>query len=121
MHAERSGQIAHVLVAAVEMIKRQSEERLLQWNGFQNQLFSCDRAVARAGSGAKPMPETEQTRVQGEKVAAESLRLRRFRNLQYAENVALEMCPAELACSRMVFQIRGTAVAAKDSCERGPQ
>src|SRR3954451_21959905 len=69
VHAQRSRQIAHVLVAAVEMIKRESEELLLQWNGFQNQLFSCDRAIASAGSGAKPMPETEQTRVQGEKVA----------------------------------------------------
>src|SRR4051812_44792620 len=45
VQAQRSRQIAQVLVAAVEMSKRQSEELLRQRNGFQNQLFSCDRPV----------------------------------------------------------------------------
>src|SRR3954451_13049049 len=66
VHAERSRQIAHVLVPAVEMSERQSEELLLQRNGFLNQLFSCNRSVASAGSGTKPMPEPEQTRMEGE-------------------------------------------------------
>src|SRR3954467_8034198 len=64
VQAERSRQIAHVLVPAVGMSERQSEELLLQRNGLLNQLFSCDRPVATAGSGPKAMPETEQTRVQ---------------------------------------------------------
>jgi hypothetical protein len=59
--------------------------------------------------------------MQSEKITTESFRLGRFRNLQHAENVAFEVRPAELALSRVIFQVSGTAIAAKDSRKRGSQ
>ncbi len=96
MPAKRTSKITHVAVRAVEMGEGKSEELLLQWNRLQNQLFPCDRSIANARTGAKTMPETEQARVQGENIAAESFRLGRFGQVQHTQNVALEMCPAEL-------------------------
>ena len=117
VQTERRCQIPNVLVAAVEMGERQSKKLLLQWNRFQDQLFSRDRPIADAGSAAKAVPQAEKTPMQCEKIAAESSCLGCFRNLQHTQDVAFEMCPAELARSGMVFQISGTAVAAQDARE----
>jgi hypothetical protein len=88
--------IAYVFIAAVCVAVRQSEELLLRRNGFGDRLFARDRAVSDAGSGAEPMPQAEQTRMQSRSVAAEPLRLRCFGDPRYAQDVAFEMRPAEL-------------------------
>ena len=67
MQAQRRSEILYVLIAAVEMAKGQSKELLLQRNGFKDQLFPCDRSIPDTRTGTKPVPETEQPRVQGEK------------------------------------------------------
>ena len=103
------------------MPERKGEELLLQRNGFQDQLLPCDRPITDTRTGSKPMPETEQARVQGQNIAAESFRLGRFGYVQHTQNVALEMCPTELPLARVILQISGTAIAAQDSRERSPQ
>ena len=62
-----------------ELAVRQSEELLLQWNGFCNQLLPCNRSISDVGSGAQPVPQAEQARVQCQGIPAESLRICCFR------------------------------------------
>src|ERR1019366_3014697 len=117
MRAQRRGQVTHVFIAAVDIAVGQSEELLLQRDGFQDQLLAGDRPIPRARPGAESMPQTEQTRMQSEGVAAESFRLCCFGDLQHAQNVAFEVRPAKLSLSLVVFQVTGTAVAAEDTRE----
>src|SRR5580658_2725541 len=55
--------------------------------------------------------------MQGQSVAAEAFRVGCPADFLYAQDVAFEVRPAELALALVVFQITGTAVAAKDSGE----
>src|SRR5215212_4891017 len=103
------------------MSEPDGKEFLLQRNGLEDQLFACDGPITSAGPGAKPVPKSEQPRMQSEKVATESFCLRGFRHLEHAQHIAFEVCPAELARSRLILQVSGTPVAAKDSRERGAQ
>jgi len=53
---QRQRKVADVLIAAVHIAVGQSEELLLQRNGFCNQLFACDGTIPDTGSVAKTMP-----------------------------------------------------------------
>ncbi len=119
MREQRRGQVTHVFIAAVDIAVGQSEELLLQRDGFQNQLLAGYRPIPGTRPGPESMPQAEQTRMQSEGVAAESFRLRGLGNLQYSQNVAFEVRPAKLSLSLVVFQITGTAVAAKDPLTTG--
>ncbi len=67
------------------------------------------------------MPQAEQTSMQSQNIAAEPLRFRCFGDLRHAQDIAFEVRPAELALALVVFQIAGTAVAAKDTGEHFAQ
>jgi hypothetical protein len=70
--------------------------------------ISCSRVIG---------PYRTPGSVQSRRVAAEPLRLRCFGYFQYFQDIAFEVCPAELPCALVVLQISGTAVAAKNSGE----
>src|SRR5579863_5843392 len=53
---QRQGEIGDVFIAAVHIAIRQSEELLLQGNGFCDQLLACDRTISDTWSVAKTMP-----------------------------------------------------------------
>jgi hypothetical protein len=53
---QRKGKVAYVFIAAVHVEVGQSEELLLQRNGFCDQLLPCDGTVSDTGSVAKTMP-----------------------------------------------------------------
>lgn len=96
MHQQRSGQIAHILVAAVCVSVGESEELFLQRDGFENQLLPVNGAVLCARPITEAMPQPEKARVQCQQIAAELLRIGRFGDLQCSQDIALKMRPAEL-------------------------
>lgn len=55
--------------------------------------------------------------MQSQRVAAETFRIRRLADFQYAQDIALEVRPAELASTLVVLQITGATVAAKNARE----
>src|SRR5271166_2942363 len=55
--------------------------------------------------------------MQGQSIAAEAFRVRCLADFLYAQDIAFEMRPAELAVALVVLQVTGTPVAAKDSGE----
>src|SRR5665213_1719804 len=59
--------------------------------------------------------------MQSQSIAAEAFRVGCLADFLYAQDVAFEVSPAELALALMVFQVTGTAVAAKDSGEYFPE
>jgi len=120
MCQQRDRQIAHVFVVALGIAVCQSEELLLQRNGFGDQLFAGDRAVSDAGSGAEPMPQAEQTSMQSQSIPAESLRLCCFGYLQHTQDIAFEVRPAKLSLTLVILQIARTAIAAKDTGKNLP-
>jgi hypothetical protein len=58
--------------------------------------------------------------MQGQSVAAEAFRVGGLADFLYTQDVAFEVSPAELALALVVFQVTGTAVAAKDAREYSP-
>jgi len=57
--------------------------------------------------------------MQGKSVAAKAFRVGGLADFLYAQDIAFEVRPAELALALVVFQVTGTAVAAKDSLTLG--
>src|ERR1017187_662326 len=55
--------------------------------------------------------------MQGQSVAAKAFRVGCLADFLYAQDIAFEVRPAELPLALVVFQVTGTAVAAKDSLE----
>jgi hypothetical protein len=53
--------------------------------------------------------------MQGQSIAAEAFRVGGLADFLYAQDIAFEMRPAELALALVVFQVTGAAVAAEDS------
>jgi len=53
--------------------------------------------------------------MQDQSVAAETFRVSGLADFLYAQDIAFEVRPAELALALVVLQVTGTAVAAKDS------
>jgi hypothetical protein len=63
------------------------------------------------------MPEPEEPGMQGQSVATEAFRVGGLADFLYAQDIAFEVSPAELALPLVVLQVTGAAVAAKDSGE----
>jgi hypothetical protein len=57
--------------------------------------------------------------MQGQSVAAEAFRIGGLADFLYSQDIAFEVRPAELSLALVVFQVTGTAIAAKDSLTRG--
>ena len=55
--------------------------------------------------------------MQSQRVAAEAFRVGCLADFPYAQDIAFEVRPAELALALVVLQVTGTAVAAKDARE----
>src|SRR5271168_1292206 len=53
--------------------------------------------------------------MQGQNIAAEAFRVGCLADFLYAQDIAFEVRPAELALAFVIFQVTGTAVAAEDS------
>src|SRR5271169_3620831 len=55
--------------------------------------------------------------MQSQSISAETFRVGCLADFLYTQDIAFEVRPAELALALVVFQVTGTAVAAKDSGE----
>ena len=87
------GEVTYISAAAVEVPVCKSEESLLERNRFIDQLLTCDGAVTDLWSGAKTMPQSEQARVQRQRVAAEPLGIGGFCDFLNSEDVSFEVSP----------------------------
>jgi hypothetical protein len=82
------GQVAHFPVTALQMPLGQCDDASLDRNGSQDQLAPVNVTAA------KLVPETEQSGMLGEGVAAETLHRAACGELEHSQQGAFQMCPA---------------------------
>src|ERR1700683_4719951 len=108
------GHVAHFFVVTVQVLLGERQPALLQRNRAEDQLVAIDQAALILA------PETEQASIQGQRVTAKSLRVGGLGEVLNAENVALQMRPAQLRQPLVIFEIGAEAVAAPDAREPRP-
>jgi len=69
-------------------------------------------------SSARPIaPQAKQARIQGQRVAGKTLRLRAFGEVPNPQDVPLQMRPTQLRLPLLIFEVGPIAVTAQDTFE----
>ena len=118
---QRSRQVAHVLVRAVHMPFGEGKELSLQREDLVDQLRTRERPAAGRRIAAKAVPQAKQSGMEGQRVATESLGVGRLDELERAQDVALEVRPAELQLAAMIRLVGSPAIATQHPREDIPE
>ena len=107
------GQIANLAVRALQVLLRQRVNPFSNGDRSLQQLAAIDLATAEF------VPQSEESGVLGQGIAAESLHRARLGELHDSQQMALQVGPAELRLAGVILQVRAEAVTAQDAPEDG--
>ena len=112
---EESCQCTYSGVLAVEVSPAQRKELFLDRHRLANKLVPVDRAAAIV------VPKSKQPGMKSQSVPCEAVRVGSLAQLLDAQEVSLQVRPAELSDSLVVLDVGAEAVTAQDAGKHRPQ
>src|SRR5215831_7075568 len=109
------GQIANLAVRALPVLLRQRVNPFSNGDRSLQQLAAIDLATAEF------VPQSEESGVLGQGIAAESLHRATLGQLYHPKEIAFQVRPAELRLTGVILQIGTETIAAQDAPEHGSQ